>query len=154
MKDYEAMGAVYTLNQEDPEFDKKLKEVIAKVKPSVCFDAVVGDLGGKIFKAMPAYAHHYIYGGLSGKPMPEVTIEDTLFAKKQIRGFWLSEQYPKMSKERALEDLDYISADIMLKENSCFKQKIVGEYKLEDFGKVLKEYAGVAASGKLIFKLN
>jgi len=153
VKEYKAMGAHYVLNQTAPDFENQLKKAISEVKPSVCFDAVVGKLGGQIFRNLPKYAHYYIYGGLSGEPLPEVTVEDTLFAKKQIRGFWLSEQFPKLSMDRIIEDLDYICDDLKRKD-SCFKQKIVGEYKLEDFQKVLKEYAAVAATGKLIFKPN
>ncbi len=155
VKEFEAMGAKYTLNQNDPDFDAKLKAAIAEVKPSVCFDAVAGDLGGKIFHALPPYAHLYIYGGFSGKPLPSVGIDDTLYYQKQVRGFWLSELFPKISLERIHEDLDYVSQDIQQgKKDSCFRQKIVGEHKLEDFAKVLKEYTGVAASGKLIFRPN
>lgn len=153
VKKFEEMGAEFILNQNDPDFSKKLEEAIKKIKPSVCFDAVVGELGGQIFKTLPNYAHYYIYGGLSGKPLPEVRIEDTLFAKKQIRGFWLSEQFPRMSRDVILKDLDYICEDIK-GTDSCFKQKIMGEYKLEDYQKVVKECSAVAAEGKLIFKPN
>ena len=153
VKEYEKMGAVYTLNQTDPDFDAKLKSAIEKVKPSVCFDAVVGDLGSKIIKALPPYAHYYAYGGLSGKPLSEIEVGDLLFSKKQICGFWLSETFPKLSQERINEDLDYICEDLG-KADSCFKQNIVGVHKLEEFEKVMKEYAGVAANGKLIMKPN
>jgi len=153
VKKYKEMGAECILNQSDSDFDKQLEEAMKKIKPSVCFDAVVGELGGKIFRALPDHAHYYIYGGLSGKPLPEVRVEDTLFAKKQIRGFWLSEQFPKMPRDIIIKDLDYICEDIR-GADSCFKQTIVGEYKLEDYQKVIKEYASVAAEGKFIFKPN
>lgn len=153
VKKYAEMEAECTLSQNDPNFDTKLAAAMDKIRPSVCFDAVVGELGGKIFKALPHRAHYYIYGGLSGKPLPEVTVADTLFAKKQVRGFWLSEELPGIPRDAVLKDLDYICEDIK-REDSCFKQKIVGEYKLEDYQKVVSECAAVAAEGKLILKPN
>lgn len=79
------------LNSNDPEFLQKLKSMTLTLNATVFFDACGGDLTGQILEVMPYGTNAYVYGGLSLQPVGKLAIQDLIFKKKVIQGFWLTE---------------------------------------------------------------
>jgi len=90
-----SLGATDVLISDQPDFDKRLKEVFSKEKPEVFLDAVTGPLASKVFSAMGMNARWIVYGRLSdeGTTIPEPG--ELIFLKKKIEGFWLVEWLQK-----------------------------------------------------------
>lgn len=59
--------AEYVLDSSKPDFDEKLKELANKLNATVAYDAVAGDMPGKLLAVMPRNAIIIIYGRLSGQ---------------------------------------------------------------------------------------
>ena len=152
VKDYELLGCKHALNQTNPQFMENLRKLIGEMRPSVFFDALGGgELAMDIFRAMPPYSHLYCYGGLAGEGYSGVSFIELCFGKKQMKGYWLSEETLNMPYSIIKEDVQYIANDI-LAQNSIFKVKIVKEIKLSDFTVALQEYKKCAKEGKLVVK--
>ncbi len=84
------LGAKYILNSSDPDFIKQLSELSQRLQATIAFDAVSGELPGKLIDAMPAGSKVYIYGRLSPAPM-QIDPWKLLFQNKSVHGFWFSD---------------------------------------------------------------
>jgi NADPH:quinone reductase-like Zn-dependent oxidoreductase len=86
----EAEGAGNVLDSSTTDFDERLGEMCKRLRATVVFDAVAGELTGRVLSAMPAASTAFVYGGLSLEPCrldPRLLI----FERKSVRGFWLAD---------------------------------------------------------------
>jgi NADPH:quinone reductase-like Zn-dependent oxidoreductase len=83
-------GAREVLDSSEEGFDERLKEVCKRVRATVVFDAVAGQLTGRVMRAMPTDSECVVYGALS---MEGCVLDPRalIFERKRVRGFWLSE---------------------------------------------------------------
>lgn len=138
-------GAKYIINQTDPEFHEKLKKLCAELDCRCCFDAVAGELTGKILSAMPSSSTVYVYGALSLKPC-EVNATDFIFRKKSVRGFWLREFLDKkgfLGKAKMLYGLRSL-----IKGN--LKSVVQKEFSLEEAQEAIDYYKKHMSEGKVL----
>jgi NADPH:quinone reductase-like Zn-dependent oxidoreductase len=84
------LGARYVLNSSDADFADRLAELCARLKATLAFDAVAGDLTGQLLGAMPAGGHVIVYGALSEAGC-SIHPGDLIFGRKRVSGFWLSD---------------------------------------------------------------
>merc|ERR1712024_66616 len=82
------IGADHVLNCSRPTFGKEMRALFKQAQPSIFFDCVSGDLGAKIFGAMPARSTTYVYGALDLKPY-DIPAGELLFTDKTLKGFWM-----------------------------------------------------------------
>lgn len=146
------LGAKHVLNQESPDFVKKLSTLTKELGISICFDAVAGDLTGKILAGMPTKGTVYVYGSLSLKNISNVAPTDLLFYQKNLRGFWMKNS-PIFSPTEMPNAMGFILED-MKTGGKIFKPEIVQRIKLEDCNKFVEEYKKTATKGKTIIKPN
>ena len=92
-----ALGAKYILNSSDPDFISQLSDLSKQLQATIAFDAVSGDIPGRMLDAMPEGSIVYIYGRLSHAPM-EIDPWRILFQRKSVRGFW----FPDWVEERGI----------------------------------------------------
>lgn len=140
-------GAKYILNQNDPEFHKKLKELCVELDCRCCFEAVTGDLTGKILSAMPNSSTVYVYGALSLKPC-EINASDLIFRKKTVKGFWLRDHLEKkgfFGKAKMIYGLRSL-----IKGN--LKTVIQKEYSLEEAQDAINYYKQHMSEGKVLIR--
>jgi len=97
VEELKAMGSKYILNSSDPDFIDQLNALSKQLQATIAFDAVSGELTGKLVDAMPEGSKVYIYGRLSSEPMP-IDPWKLLFEKKSVQGFW----FPEWVKDRGL----------------------------------------------------
>lgn len=83
------MGAEHVLDSSTPDFDSKLKEICDKLSATCGFDAVAGELTGRILRAQPKGSRMFVYGGLSLKAS-EADPASLIFEGKVVAGFWVS----------------------------------------------------------------
>jgi len=83
-----AQGGKYILSSSEPDFQYQLKELAGRLKATIAFDAVSGEITGQLIDCMPTDSSVLIYGLLSSAPMP-IDPHQLIFYKKQVEGFWL-----------------------------------------------------------------
>lgn len=84
-----AAGSPFALNSEDLGFDQSLRDLCREHEVRLAFDAVAGEMTGRLLAAMPAGARVTVYGGLSHRPA-QVAGSDLIYWGKQVDGFLLS----------------------------------------------------------------
>lgn len=141
-------GANFILNSEHPDFEERLAEMAAKMRATICYDAIGGTISSRILKNMPKRSALHIYGLLSGENIGNIDAGDMIYSGKTITGLflpnWLEEKgtlklLPAMLKLRKL----------LLRE---LKSEIALETSLEDFEESLKQYMSNMTKGKVVVK--
>src|SRR6516225_1635164 len=61
------MGAEHVLNSGDSDFDDQLRSLCRKLGASISFEAVAGEMSGRVLRAQPVGSRMLVYGGLSLK---------------------------------------------------------------------------------------
>ncbi len=144
-----AEGAKNVLIETDEDFDNQLKDICNKLKPTVAFDAVGGILSGRMYNALAPHSDLIVYGGLSSKPMMELSVMDTIFSDKIVSGFNLMD----WKKQLAEGEFEEISQSLQQKFiDGDYKTKISNTVELEDIVKGIKGYLGNMSGGKLLIK--
>lgn len=145
-----AGGVEFVLNEQDDDFPEKLKEISKKVKICSAFDAVGGELTGKIFNILPDGANLILYGGLSNKPVCGLDNLKIIFNKNKIYGFSL----PDWIKSKIDTGEFYgISEKIQKKFiEGTFKTEIRKSVKLKDAINGIRDYISNMSKGKILLK--
>lgn len=120
-----------------------------KLEAKICFEAIGGEMTGKILKNMPKNSTVHLYGVLALEPtLSKIEAGDTLFNNKTITGFllpnWLETKsiFGKIGAMRRLQKL--------LK--SELKSEIAKEYPLDQFKEGLEYYMANMTKGKVLIK--
>ena len=71
--------------------------MVEKLNATICFEAVAGELTGKILSVMPPKSVCYVYGLLSGAKCSEIDPIDLIFKEKEVKGFWLTSYLNQMN---------------------------------------------------------
>jgi NADPH:quinone reductase len=139
-------GARTVLDSSTEEFDEKLSEVCKRLRATVVFDAVAGELTGRVLRAMPSGSTCVVYGALS---MQGCLLDprSLIFERKSVRGFWLSDW---MRTSGALKKLTAArSVQKLLKDE--LRTKIRARLPLEDAAEGVRLYEREMTGGKVIF---
>jgi NADPH:quinone reductase-like Zn-dependent oxidoreductase len=82
-------GAEHVLDSGAEDFDERLGKLCKELRATVGFDAVAGEMTGRILGAMPVGSRIIVYGALSGGGCL-VDPRSLIFEDKHVEGFWLS----------------------------------------------------------------
>ncbi len=141
-----ALGAEAVLDSTAPDFDVKLRDVCRIARAMRAFDAVGGDMTGRLLTAMPNGAHVTVYGGLSGAPSV-IGIDQFIMRGKSVDGFWLTTWMPAQDRATLTNAL----GEIMSLIGDDFGSQIRARYPLEDVAVALNDYSGQMSGGKVLF---
>ena len=83
-------GALHVLDSSEENFDERLRELCASLRATVLFDAVAGEMTGRVLRAMPRKSKAVVYGALS-QEAAAVDPRSLIFEGKSVEGFWLSD---------------------------------------------------------------
>ncbi|MBW4437287.1 MAG: zinc-binding dehydrogenase [Pleurocapsa minor GSE-CHR-MK-17-07R] len=147
----QAAGARYILNSGEPTFDKHLRELCRTLDVRMALDAVAGDVGGRVLRALPNHASYVLYGALSEQALP-VSPEQLIFRHKQVTGFWL----PMWMRAASPEAIGQAWRDI-LSQPEIFTPVVAGEYPLEGIQQAIAAYTGGGArfsDGKVLLRVS
>lgn len=142
-------GAKHVLIETDEGFDDELIEICNKLKPTVAFDAVGGELSGKMYNALAPHSDLVVYGGLSNKPMSGLSVMGAIFNDKVISGFNLLSWKRQMAEGEFEEISESLQSSFV---DGTYKTKIQNSVKLDNIVRGLKTYIGNMSEGKLLIK--
>jgi NADPH:quinone reductase-like Zn-dependent oxidoreductase len=90
------LGASHVLDSSDPGFDSRLRDLCRQLRATVAFDAVAGEMTGRVLSAMPRGGRLIVYGALS-EGACAVQPGQLIFKQKSIEGFWLPDWNSKLN---------------------------------------------------------
>jgi len=141
----EREGAGHVLDSSEEEFDERLVELCTRLRATVAFDAVAGELTGRVLRAMPAGSTAVVYGALSLEGCV-VDPRSLIFERKRVRGFWLSEW---LSTQGALRKFR-VARKIQGLLGDELRTEIRARLPLEKAAEGLRQYAREMTGGKII----
>ena len=142
-----ALGATEVLNCSLDTFGADMRRSFKKHKPGMFFDCVSGDLGTKIFCAMPMHSTTYVYGALDLKPY-ELPAGELIFKPKILRGFWMS-----VWVNENPEALPALNKDVMKNVHAGdYNLTISNRFKPSDFEKAVEYYQANQSKGKVLLQ--
>ena len=142
-----SIGSEYILDCSTETFGKDMRTMFKKLKPMFFFDCVSGDLGTKIFSAMPAKSTTYVYGALDLKPY-DIPAGELLFTDKSLKGFWMStflQENPKLVPKLNEEVLKNLNA-------GDYKITISKRFTPEEFEQAVEYYQENQSKGKVLLQ--
>ena len=142
----EGEGAGHVLDSSTPDFDERLKELCKRLRATAAFDAVAGELTGRLLSAMPSGSTAFVYGGLSMRGCV-LDPRSLIFERKSVRGFWLADW---MRNAGALRK--YLAArgvQRLLKNE--LRTEVRARLPLEQAAEGVGAYAREMTGGKILF---
>jgi NADPH:quinone reductase-like Zn-dependent oxidoreductase len=139
------MGAEHVLNSNDAGFDEALRDLCNKLGASISFDAIAGEMSGRILRAQPQGSRMLVYGGLS---MQGVTLDPSslIFEGKHVEGFWLS----AWLRGRNMLGQLRVARQVQELLGSDLKTEIRARLPLEKAADGLSQYAADMTAGKVL----
>jgi NADPH2:quinone reductase len=139
-------GAREVLDSSEEGFDERLKEVCKRLRATVAFDAVAGELTGRVMRAMPEDSECVVYGALS---MEGCLLDPRalIFERKRVRGFWLSDW---MRRTSALKKFA-ASRSVQRHLKDELRTEIRARLPLEQAAEGVRLYERDMTGGKILF---
>lgn len=148
VKECKDAGATHVLNLNDKEFDEKLKQIAEKENATLAYEAVAGELTGRILAALPYGSEVQVYGTLSVENVGGISFKSLTFEKKSVSGYWLAEQL----KDPSFGAFAFPQVSKLLKGELA--TKISKTFALEDIHKAIIYYIGHMTEGKSLIDLS
>lgn len=143
-----AEGAEHVLDSSAPGFDEELRSRCAALGVSLAWDAVAGEMTGRLLAALPRRACVRVYGRLSSAP---VTLDPdaVIFGRKRIEGFTMYEWVEKTSLVKQLAAL----MNVQRRLTDDLKTEIRARVPLASHAEALALAQKGASEGKVLFTL-
>jgi NADPH2:quinone reductase len=143
------MGAEHVLNSSDSGFDEQLRALCHQLGASISFDAVAGEMSGRVLRAQPDGSRMLVYGGLS---MQGVKLDPDLlvFERKHVEGFWLSAWLRGKNLLSQLRTANQVQELL----GGDLRTEIRARLPLEKAAEGLAQYAANMTAGKVLLVAN
>lgn len=146
VEELRAAGAEHVLDSSEPDFDERLRDACRRLNVTVAFDAVAGEMPGRLLRAMPQDARVIVYGALSQEGCL-VDPRSLIFEAKRVEGFWLSQWLRSQNPVRT-----FLSARRVQKLlGTDLKTEVRARLPLERAKEGLEQYAQQMTGGKVLF---
>jgi NADPH:quinone reductase len=140
-----ATGAQHVLDSSHPAFDSDLRKVSAQLQATIGFDAITGELGGRMLHALPKGSRLIVYGSLSESAVV-LDPRSLIFDQKQVTGLWLSRW---MGRKNPLAQLQ-IALKVQALLSSDLGSEIGARLPLESVSLALERYTTAMSAGKIL----
>ena len=84
-----ALGAEHIIRSDQAGWEAKLAALMAEHNVRIAFDAIAGEMSGKLMDALPIDGSLYVYGVLSGEGCSGILPLDLIYRKKKMEGWYL-----------------------------------------------------------------
>ncbi len=142
-------GVKHVLLESDEDFFSNLRELSHKLNATVAFDSVAGPQAGLLFNAMPDDSELVVYGGLSNKPISDISSMEMIFKNKIVSGFNLG-AWKDLLDEGEFEKVSKIIQDKFIAGE--WKTQIRQVVPFDQITDALKGYLGNMSGGKVLLK--
>jgi NADPH:quinone reductase-like Zn-dependent oxidoreductase len=145
-EELKALGADECICTDDEDIVERVREITGRVVVAKAIDAVGGETGAAVMRALGRGGVMLVYGLLSGQPMP-IDGGRMIFTTTTLRGFWLGEWLRSAAPERQQS----VTAEML---RAMASRKIVppveAEYALADVLSAIAHAERPGRSGKVL----
>lgn len=141
-----ADGVRHVLSTEDPHFDTALRDLCRTLRCRMAFDAVGGDLTGRLVEAMGRTSEVLVYGALALEAI-SLNPGTMIFKGVTVRGFWLSEW---LSARSLPQQVLMTRAVIKALRGGFAESRVAGVYDLAEAAEALAGYTAAMSAGKVL----
>lgn len=142
----QAAGSAHVLDSSDSTFDGRLRLACRDVNARLAFDAVGGEMTGRLLRALPNGGKVTVYGGLALQPC-SVPVDQLIFKQKSVDGFWLSD-WLRITPPPVQQS---VWADVQAQLSGALRSDVRARYGLQDAARALAEYNAHMSGGKVLF---
>jgi NADPH:quinone reductase-like Zn-dependent oxidoreductase len=146
----QAEGARHVLNSTDARFDADLAQICRELRCRMAFDAVGGEMTGRLAEALGPRSEILVYGALDQAAI-RLHPGTMIFREVTVRGFWLSKWLPR--KPLPLMLWHAREATQALKGGFAVSD-VARVVPLEEAGAGIAAYAGAMSAGKTLIRLS
>jgi NADPH:quinone reductase-like Zn-dependent oxidoreductase len=140
------VDAQYILNSAEPTFDKHLREACRQLDVRLGFDAVGGEMTGRVLRAMPNGGHMIVYGGLADAPSV-IGVDQLIFRNKSVSGFWL----PLWMRDQGVDGMAKAWREVQTWIGGDFQSDVRARYGLDAALEAVYDYSAQMTGGKVLF---
>lgn len=141
------LGAEHVLDASLDGFDAALKERARALGATIAFDAVAGQMTGRLLGAMGRGGRVLVYGALSQEPCAAIHPAGLIFRDQRVEGFYLGAWMRRAGFRRVWRATRTIQGWI---ETGAFRTEIRGRTGLDGWPAALADYARRMSGGKAI----
>lgn len=139
-------GVRHVLSTDAPDFDAALKALSKKLRCRMAFDAVGGDLTGRLVEAMGRRSEVLVYGALALQAI-SVNPGTMIFKGVTLRGFWLTDWL----MSRSLPQQILLSRAVTKALRGGFAEsRVAGVFDLDRGVDALAAYTAAMSAGKVL----
>ena len=142
-----SIGADFVLNSASEDFEDQLRNECHRLHTTICFDAVSGEMTGKVLNAMPKSSTVIVFGVLSYSMTGGIDGRELIFGQKRVRSFWLTPWIRRAGILRVYRALDHIQKRLT---DGSLTTQVSQRLMLEDVPRGLIEYQGQMTAGKIL----
>jgi NADPH:quinone reductase-like Zn-dependent oxidoreductase len=146
VEELKALGADEVICTEDEDLVERVREITGNAGLTKAIDAVGGETGGAVLRALGRKGVLLVYGLLSMEPMP-VDSGRMIFTSATIRGFWLGEWFrsaaPEQQQKVTMELLRLMATNEVV-------PPVEAEYPLADVLAAIEHSERAGRSGKVL----
>lgn len=146
----QAEGARQVLDSSDAAFDVDLAQLCRDLRCRMAFDAVGGDMTGRLAQALGRRSDILVYGALEQAPI-RLHPGTMIFRDVTVRGFWLSTWLPRKSLP---EMLWHARAATQALRGGFAVSHVARIVDLEQAQDGIAAYAGAMSAGKTLIRLS
>ena len=142
-----SLGAEVVLNSESEGFEARLREECHRLNATIGFEAVCGEMTGKIMAAMAPGATVLVYGVLSFDPASGLDGRELIFGRKRVAGFWLTDWIRQAGFVRVFQATGQVQKRFA---DGSFATQVRKKLRLEDVPAGILEYQQAMTAGKML----
>ena len=142
-----SLGAAHVLNSSEDDFVDQLQAVSARLQATAAFEAVGGEMTGKVFNVLPEGSSVYVYGALSEEACDNIDPIELIFRQKTVNGFYLGTW---LQERGSLGVLRAASRAQKMLIDGRIETKVQRTVSLEEAVDGLRQYVDHMTDGKLL----
>jgi NADPH:quinone reductase-like Zn-dependent oxidoreductase len=142
-----SLGAEHVLNSSSGDFVDELKALSKRLKATVAFEAIAGEMTGTLINAMPRGSAVYLYGTLSEEPCGRIDPVEVIFSHKSLHGFYLGNWLRRRGVVGALRTALRVQNLIL---SGRIETNVQRRLKLEEVADGLRQYVQNMTEGKVL----
>jgi NADPH:quinone reductase-like Zn-dependent oxidoreductase len=141
----EEMGFDNVFDSSGDSFHERMVEACKRLKASIAFDAVGGELTRRLAAAMPPRSRIIVFGKLADQPC-QIDTADLMFRDQTLEGFWLSRWIKKKGFFQKLQLANRVQT---LLPNEL-QTRVQARFPLEDIQSAIALYEKQPTEGKVL----
>lgn len=141
-----AEGRKHVLCSAEKGFEKELLALTEQLDAQLAYDAVGGELPGRIARGMPRGSTVMVYGGLALEDA-RIGVHELIFREQKLEGFWLSSWLRGMPPSRLLP----MWLRLQRHAGEALATPIRAKYPLDQAKEAFAAYEAQMSGGKVLF---